>query len=302
MHLVGSRKIWDSAPHNAFTDLIRFRNRWFCVFREGATHVSPDGAARVLVSSDGLNWSSEALLGSPTGEVRDPKLSVTPQGELMISVGIALHAPVEGRTHQTVVWLAPRGDEWVGPTDVMEPGDWLWRVAWHAGVAYGVAYTRNHSGCAYLYRSTDGRSFQRMVDPLFTEFCPNEATLGFQADGSCLCLLRRESGTQTALLGTAKSPYVNWRWQDLGVRIGGPAMLVLDDGRIVAGVRLHNDVRTALCWLDPEAGTLVEALSLPSGGDTGYPGMVWHGGTLWVSYYSSHEEKTDIYLARVTDV
>ena len=111
MHLVGSRKIWDSAPHNAFTDLIRFRNSWFCVFREGATHVSPDGAARVLVSSDGLNWSSEALLGSPTGEVRDPKLSVTPQGELMISAGIALHAPVGGRTHQTVAWLAPRGEE-----------------------------------------------------------------------------------------------------------------------------------------------------------------------------------------------
>ena len=38
-----SRKIWDAAPHNAFTDLVRFKDRWFCVFREGATHVSPDG-------------------------------------------------------------------------------------------------------------------------------------------------------------------------------------------------------------------------------------------------------------------
>ena len=27
------RKIWDAAPHNAFTDLIRHRDRWWCVFR-----------------------------------------------------------------------------------------------------------------------------------------------------------------------------------------------------------------------------------------------------------------------------
>ena len=48
------RKIWDRAPHNAFTDLIRFEERWFCVFREGKAHVSPDGALRVITSPDAL--------------------------------------------------------------------------------------------------------------------------------------------------------------------------------------------------------------------------------------------------------
>ena len=47
------RKIWDQAPHNAFTDLVRFKEQWFCVFREGQGHVSPDGALRVLTSRDG---------------------------------------------------------------------------------------------------------------------------------------------------------------------------------------------------------------------------------------------------------
>ena len=41
------------------------------------------------------------------------------------------------------------------------------------------------------------------------------------------------------------------------------------------------------------------SLTLPSGGDTSYAGMVWHEGLLWVSYYASHEGKTAIYLARV---
>ena len=42
--IVSVQKIWARAPHNAFTDLIRFNDRWFCVFREGQAHVSPDGA------------------------------------------------------------------------------------------------------------------------------------------------------------------------------------------------------------------------------------------------------------------
>ena len=44
---------------------------------------------------------------------------------------------------------------------------------------------------------------------------------------------------------------------------------------------------------------LPKGLELPSGGDCSYPGMVWHEGLLWMSYYSSHEGKTSIYLAKV---
>ena len=43
--IVDVRKIWDAAPHNAFTDLLRHDARWYCVFREGQAHVSPDGAS-----------------------------------------------------------------------------------------------------------------------------------------------------------------------------------------------------------------------------------------------------------------
>ena len=51
--------------------------------------------------------------------------------------------------------------------------------------------------------------------------------------------------------------------------------------------------------MNAESGRLTEFLRLPSGGDTSYPGMVYHEGLLWVSYYASHEGKTSIYLARV---
>ena len=46
-------------------------------------------------------------------------------------------------------------------------------------------------------------------------------------------------------------------------------------------------------------GQLKALLNFRSGGDTSYPGLVWYEGLLWVSYYSSHEGKTSIYLAKV---
>ena len=33
--LLEVRKIWDAAPHNAFTDLEYYKGQWFCAFREG---------------------------------------------------------------------------------------------------------------------------------------------------------------------------------------------------------------------------------------------------------------------------
>jgi hypothetical protein len=44
---------------------------------------------------------------------------------------------------------------------------------------------------------------------------------------------------------------------------------------------------------------LKEVLALPSGGDTGGAGLAFHDGLVWVSYHSSHEGKTGIYVARV---
>ncbi|HOK46607.1 MAG TPA: hypothetical protein PLK67_11785, partial [Bryobacteraceae bacterium] len=40
--LVEVERIVGMAPHNAFTDLVRFKGRWYCSLREGKAHVSPD--------------------------------------------------------------------------------------------------------------------------------------------------------------------------------------------------------------------------------------------------------------------
>jgi len=125
---------------------------------------------------------------------------------------------------------------------------------------------------------------------------PNESSLVFTADDTCYCLLRREA---PGLVGKASPPYTQWQWKELGVQIGGPEMIQVPDGRFVGAVRLYDGPRTALCWIDVQNGPLTDLVTLPSGGDTSYPGMVWHEGVLWVSYYASHKGKTSIYLAKV---
>jgi hypothetical protein len=304
---VDLRRIWDAAPHNAFTGLARFQNRWYCAFREGTGHVSADGALRVIASDDGQTWESVARMERPGEDLRDAKLTLTSDGRLMLVGAVCLDVPSR-KHHQSYVWTSENGTDWSDAVPIGELDDWLWRVTWHDGRAYAVGYGGEAARRRLrLYDSDDGRAFRTLVDHLDVGGFPNESTLGFEPDGQALCLVRRDPesksdpATATAMLGKARAPYTEWTWTDLGRRIGGPDLSRLSDGRWVAGVRLYDGgpVRTSLCWLDPDSGRLTEWVTLPSGGDCSYPGLVEHDGTLWVSYYSSHEGKAAIYLARV---
>ena len=298
------RQIWGKAPHSAFTDLIRYDGRWFCTFREGQGHVSPDGSIRVITSRDSVEWDSAAHITSDTADLRDPKLCVAEDGRLMLNAAAAPHKPRE-EARISLVWFSENGRDWTDAVRVIDDKSiWLWRVTWHEGKAYGTGYWSGggpeEQRQVHLYRSETGKEFTKWVPGLFTKGFPNEATLRFLEDDTALCLLRRDGSGGTAQIGRSEPPYKEWTWKDTGVKVGGPNFIRLPDGRFVAAVRLYDGgARTALCWMDPEAGTLKEFLKLPSGGDTSYAGLVWHDGLLWVSYYSSHEGKTRIYVAKV---
>jgi hypothetical protein len=296
-------RIWDRSPHNAFTDLIRHKNHWYCAFREGKSHVSEDGKLRVIRSADGETWESVALMEWEGGDIRDAKLSITSGGMLMLNGAVRFLQPVDGNNHQSLTWLSADGEHWEGPfADPTGLGTWRWSATWHAGWGYSIGYSgKDAAGC--LYRTGNGKTWEVLRDSIFPqpETYPNESSLAFDKNDEAYCLLRRDKGTGTALLGLSRPPYTEWEWKDLGVRVGGPKIMQLSDGRFVATVRLYEgQVRTSLCLVDPVEGSLTECLKLPSGGDTSYAGMVEHEGILWISYYSSHEEKTAIYLARVS--
>ncbi|HET6427130.1 MAG TPA: exo-alpha-sialidase [Phycisphaerae bacterium] len=298
--LIESRKIWAEAPHNAFTDLIHWKGRFWCAFREGRGHVSTDGRIRVLTSADGAKWESAGLISLPGQDLRDAHLSVTPAGRLMLLGGAAARKE-DGRQVPTAsfVSLSADGKDFSTPRLVTEPGWWLWQASWHKGTAYGVAYGKaGEKYRARLLRSDDGLTWTTHVDDWLAGEAPNEVALRFDGD-RCVALVRRESAP--ALLAAAESPFKEWTARELGNHtnsFGGPNLLKTPRGWIAAG-RMHDGgSHTALCALDVEAGALTRLLKLPSGGDTSYPGLLWHDGLLWMSYYSSHEGRTSIYLAR----
>ncbi len=305
--LVSVEKIWDAAPHNAFTDLVRWNNRFYCAFREGKGHAGDRGNLRIIVSENGASWESAGLLTHEKYDLRDAALSVTPDDQLMVLGGA--QEIVEGRhITGTFVSFSIDGNEFSAPKVVIPLGRWLWRVTWHGNFAYGVSYgAYDNVTDSALHKTKDGEKFETVASKLFEDGQrPTEARLRFDNNGNCYCLHRRDGSTKnTAMLGTAKPPYTDWRWHDLGRRLGGPNFVQIPDqvehqGKWIAAGRLYdNPVRTELCHLDIERGQLTPILRLPSGGDTSYPGMIWHDGLLWVSYYSSHEGKTSIYLAKV---
>lgn len=302
LKLESAQKIWNQDPHNAFTGLTRFKDQWFCVFRTGKAHVSNDGSLQVLSSKDGKEWKPVARITSETADLRDAKIAVTPQGQLMLSGAAALHQPNPIR-HQSMTWFSDDGTNWSEGNKIGDPNMWLWGMKWHNGNVYSIGYHTGKEGPRFtrLYKSKDGKQYETVVDKLIDKGYSNESSLVFTKDKTCYCLLRRDGKGATGLLGTSKPPYTNWTWKDLGVKIGGPELFQLPDGRFLATVRIYSPkVHTSICQIDVEKGTLKELLELPSGGDTSYANMVLHNGLLNVSYYSSHEGKTSIYFATVS--
>ena len=180
-----------------------------------------------------------------------------------------------------------------------DPEFWLWSASWHGGNCYAFGYDYATRKQLRLYRSTDGgRSFQTLIDDIGDANYPNETCVVFADDQTAHCLLRRSG---PARLGTSPPPYTEWNWVDAPVSVGGPALLQLPDGRWIAGGRDRSNggPRTMLWQPDWNTGAMTELVALPSAGDASYPGLVWHEGRLWMSYYSSHEGKTSVYLAKL---
>ncbi len=317
--LLEAVKIWDQGKHNAFTDLIRWREKWYCAFREADAHVGGDGKLRVLESADGKTWQPVGLVEEEGIDLRDPHLSITPDDRLMMVGGGSVYKgtkTIMGR--QPRVTFSKDGRVWTAPQRVLTEGEWLWRVTWNAGKCYGISYnasartTQEAQDAAKenkpvssepaewklkLVVSDDGITY-KIISHLGVPGHPNESTLRFMPDGELLAMVRREGGDKMGWIGSSKPPYKDFSWTETKHRFGGPNFLRLPDGNLWATSRLSNPkAQTTLARMTSK--TYEPVLTLPSGGDTSYAGMVWHDGLLWVSYYSSHEGKSSIYLAKV---
>jgi len=303
--LVSVKMIWNQGQYNAFTDLIRFQDKWFCTFREGESHVyGEDGTIRIIASDDGETWESMALLAEGGIDLRDPKLSVMPDGRLMMLAGGSVYEGKEYKGRQPRVAFSKDGVEWTPTQRILGEGEWLWRVTWHKDKGYGVTRLltiepdgKKHTNVRLMV-TTDGLHYDEIVPWGELHDRPNETTVRFLDNDEMMAMVRREEGDTTGWLGTSMPPYTEWTWHQTGHRFGGPNFIQLPDGSLWGASRYYpGGAKTVLARMTRDSYEPV--LTLPSGGDTSYPGLVWHDGLLWMSYYSSHEGKASIYLAKI---
>ena len=306
-------KIWGNGMHCAFTSIIKFKGNYFISFREGESHIfnsegEADGKVRILRFRNGEKWEALPLIGKEGYDLRDPKLSITPDGRLMIIVGGSIYRnkKLEGREPQVI--FSDDGYTFSKPQSVnideryRSGCDWLWRVAWHDGVGYSVCYgptTAKGRSCA-LFSTTDGINFKHITTFDIQNF-PIEATVRPLKDGRLAVMVRCDRGNRKCMWGVScNADYTEWQWKNTGIFVGGPDFIVLDDGSVIAGGRtLFTAAKTSLFKVH-KSGRFEHFMILPSGGDTSYPGFLVVGKELWVSYYSTHEtDIASIYLAKI---
>lgn len=295
-----SQLAWDWADHNAFPDIQSFDGNLYGACREGTDHMSMDGEIAVIRRGSSGEWRSVTTFSEDGMDLRDPKLSVTPDGRLMC-LGVIRWQDGYDEDRVAMVWFSEDGTDWSKGQHIGEPNIKIWRVTWHEGTGYAVGQSTTADKFTRLYRTDNGRDYEPIVPRLYDQDFANETTLGFNGNGRAVALCRRNRGENpTTVFGQSTPPYQDWTWEELSVLLGGPNLIRLPSHRWLAAGRVTtSDPFTGLLWLDPEESSMELAYHLPSEGDNGYPGLTIHNDQLWVVYYSSHGPKTALYESRV---
>lgn len=313
-----SVKAFGDGRHNAFTDLISWHGKYYLCFRHGAAHLSMDGQIQILRSDDLKTWTPCGTLDT-LGDDRDPHFTATDQ-RLYVFFGTwdLLHAqdnglPGRGRLRSYGAW-SENGEQWSDIHALYETGWWLWRVRWLKDAFYSVAYEidwpSKAKNEARLLRSADGLGWQP-VSTVTQERQPDEADFRFLPDGSMEVVMRCCDKQADSMWLKSTPDLMHWTKQDLGVVIHSPVLLSWKDRLFVAGRGREADQSVTRIW-ERTGDQLKEVFTLPSSGDTAYPGLLLDPATenasapaFFVSWYSQHErdagrhDEANVYAGRV---
>ncbi len=300
------RRVFHNGEHNAFTDLVRWRDRFWLAFRScpDGHMVHPSSRIMVLSSADTRTWSEAFQFSVPLRDTRDPHFLVF-KSQLFVYTGTWYSGEKTLPSEEYDLnkhlgygaWTAD-GSVWQGPRPLEGTyGHYIWRAAAWGGKAYLCA--RRNAGYAQvrgegelvesaMLQSDDGLIWR--YHALFQENLGDETAFAFDEGGALTAIGRRGRGPAQVI--QSDPPYAHMSSKELGEAVGGP-LLARWGGRWVVGGRRHTDEgpRTTLYWMSND--TLHPFAQLPSDGDNSYPGFVeLNPEHAVVSWYSSHEKDT----------
>ena len=318
------QKAHGDGRHNSFTDLIRWQGHYYLCFRHGASHGSMDGEIRILRSVDMKDWQPCATLRT-LGDDRDPHF-VSTEDTLLVYFGVWSLVHPEG--HGTPTRGSVRshfastqdGQTWSEVRGVYEPGWWLWRVVRHEGLFYSVGYTAIRPTPSQregrLLVSDDGLEWS-LVSVVTRDRMPTESDIWFDGTGAIHLIMRMQDKVNEAFVWRSDPPFEQWDGHSVGAVIHSPALARWGDRFFVAGRGVQDGKWVTRLW-ELVDGQAHELLTLPSGGDTSYPGLLVdpatanaEAPTLFISWYSQHERESEpdatantasVYVGRITIV
>jgi hypothetical protein len=292
------RRVYSDGKHNAFTALARFSDRYWLAFRTGKGHNSGDGDILVLQSRDAGTWTTALRLNLGPDD-RDPQFLVTDKR-------VYLYDPVmHGRELTTFVVFTEDGKTWSKPQQVYLPQFILWKPCAHNGQFYAAAHKKDEvsGGKArevHLVVSSDGLSWKK-ISTIRSGRWESETTLFFEPKGHLTAFLRQKYGSPACQILEADPPYTEWKARAAGVaHLSGHSVCSCRGVTYLLSRTMDYATRKTGTMIYTYArGQLQPYCELPAGGDCAYAAAVAMGQELLVSYYSSHEGSTNVYLARV---
>jgi hypothetical protein len=310
------RRVFHNGQHNAFTDLIRFKNQFYLTFRScpDGHMVHPTSSIIILSSSDAKAWKQVYRFSIEKRDTRDPHFLVF-KDKLFVYTGTwysgetsLKHEDYDLNKHLGYAAWSEDGAKWHSPIMLEGTfGHYIWRANAFDGKAYLCGRRKKNFAIAprgegsmvesAMLESDDGLIWR--IRALFQEVRGDETAFQFEADGSVIAIGRR--GSDKAQLLRSQPPYTKWERKELDRYVGGPLLRRWGSRYVVGGRKTvaGRGPKTSMCWLVRDQ--LYEFAELPSGGDNSYPGFVeLSPNRAIISWYSSHE--TDAHGKTITAI
>ena len=183
---------------------------------------------------------------------------------------------------------------------VYEPRYIMWKPTLREGRFYAAVHLKSNDGKerdVHLVASPDGIQWEK-ISVIRGGNWESETTIFFERDGRLTAFLRQKYGSPRSSLLTASPPYTKWAATPGNITFGGHAIHTFNGVNYFFSRASRGQESLAMIYTYAD-GKLTPYCELPSGGDCSYPEAVLIGDEMLVSYYSSHEGKSNIYLARV---
>lgn len=323
-------RLTEGLRHHAFTDMCLWKGRYWCAYRNAASHgILPKG--HLVVGSwdtEGTSACEDAfyaynpwnniVLTHPHGDMRDPKFFVT-DDVLYLYCGIYLPNPayrhLKGDTLSESPWnnflithMAHTidGKHWSDFTPILRPNYWGWSMvrqaktlftmaSYHTGTSPGdpssiVLWYGAHPYALTMYMPIFGGS-SFPSEPLLHVTDDNKAPLD--------CYVRMPKGMY--ILKPSPSKFNKWTVKKTEFPFHPGALLNTTHGLLIAGRYLEEKKQGRKATIETTTrlyrvnGTGFEhLLTLPSAGDTGYCGLAQGRvpNEIFLSWYSQHEMYT----------